>query len=446
MQTQHGPFLLAFMGVSLACPGADGPLTGNGSTSSGESTSTEPASSSSGGEPTDTGVLDTGTSSGSSGGTSEGSAEGTSEGSGESSSEGATSGETTAPGTESSGSSETGAVECEPTWAVPRVPADALAAHDLAWIGCEFTACDPGESGILCAPFVAADAPLVYLGHLHINDTGAFTTDDVVAPNNFSWLHGQRHIYRYDENIFIMTEADEPADQLDVFYTARALEILRADHPYVYEQLVTVPTELPAGPPLDGFNWKNKLRSVVLSFDTSPLYIAAGLTVLDADPGKLMNLDVYSNVAAISVDRETIRGESPDVGSRPIYMKQASDENFLRYMREGIVETLAHELLHTRVDRLNSVDADMQLLWERRAEQDACAKFELEEALVAASSLLHFRESGGLSDTYLDYYDVVLDGNLAKIAACPDAAMWDQKFSMPSGVHERYDLRIFDLE
>lgn len=443
MQTQHGPFLLAFMAVSLACPGADGPLSENGSTSSGESTSTEPASSSSGEQPTDTGAVDPSTTAGASGGTSDGSAEETSE----SSSEGSTGGETTSMSTDSSGeSSDTGAAECEPTWAVPRVPADALAAHDLAWIGCEFTACGPDESDLLCAPFVAADAPLTYLGHMHINDTGAFTTDGVVAPNNFSWLHGQRHIYRYDENIFIMTEEDEPADQLDVFYTARALEILRADHPYVYEQLVTVPTELPAGPPLDGFNWKNRLRSVVLSFDTSPLYIAAGLTVLDEDPVKVMNLDEYSNVAAISVDRETIRGESPDVGSRPIYEKPSDDENFLRYMREGIVETLVHELLHTRVDRLNSVDADMQLLYARRAEQNACARFELEEALVAASSLLHFRGSGGLSDAYLDYYDVVLDQNLVKIAACPDAAMWDQKFSMPSGVHERYDLRIFDLE
>lgn len=445
MQTQHGPFLLAFMVVSLACPGADGPLTGNGSTSSGESTSGEPASSSSGDEPTDTGVVDpdtSGGSSGSSGGTSEGSGGSSSEGA----SEGSTAGETGSATDTSGGSSETGAVECEPAWAVPRVPADALAVHDLAWIGCEFTACDPGESGLLCAPFVAADAPLTYLGHMHINDTGAFTTDDVVAPNNFSWLDGQRHIYRYDESIYIMTVTDEPADQLDVFYTARALEILRADHAYVYEQLLTVPGELPAGPPLDGFNWKNRLRSVVLSYDTSPLYIAAGLTVLDADPVKIMNLDAYSNVAAISVDSETIRGESPDVGSRPIYKKPSNDENFLRYMREGVVETLVHELLHTRVDRLNSVDADMQLLWARRGDPNACATFELEEALVAASSLLHFRESGQLSDTYLDYYDLVLDQNLAKISACPDAAMWDQQFSMPSGVDVRYDLRIFDLE
>ncbi|MEZ4452677.1 MAG: hypothetical protein R3B09_24670 [Nannocystaceae bacterium] len=346
----------------------------------------------------------------------------------------------------------TGVVECEPSWAIPEVPADALAAHDLGWIGCELLACgdedkpEPGEPSVLCREFSLEGVPLEYLGHLHINETGVFTKDDVVSPQNIPWLDGLHHIYKYDQSIFLMVEGDEASDQLDVFFAVRALEILRADHPLVWERLIDAIGEFPAEKTLMNASWKNRLRGVIVSFDTSPQYIAAGLTILDTAPESMMNVDLYSNVLGISIDRETIRGSSDTVGSRPIYKKPGDDENFLRYLREGLVETLVHELLHPRVDRLNSVDTAMNELWNRRFDNQACARFELEEALVAASSLLHFREAGGVSDTYLDYYDVVLDANLAKVAECPDYPTWSQEFSIPSGVDPRYDLRLFDLE
>lgn len=441
MRPQHRTLLLAC--VMNACSAAPETSAEGGSTGGAEASSSGPAAPTTGedpGTPTDTGTVDAGSTS-AVGSTSSASGGET------------TSGETTSGGASSDegGSSETGATDCAPIWAVPEVPADALASHDLLWIGCGYTACDlgePGDPGVLCAPFDLAGVPLDYLGHMDLDDAEVFTTADVVSPNSFGWLDGPRHIYRYDEHIYLATEGDAARDQLDVYFAVRALELLRSEHPYVYEQLVTVPRELPDAPPLDGLNWKNRLRAVVLSFDTSPLYIAAGLTILDAAPVADMQtmLDEYSNVAAISIDRETILGSSPDVGSRPIYGEASDDENYLHYLREGLVETVVHELLHTRVDRLNSVDDDMRGLWNRRGDPNACAGFELEEALVAASSLLHFREAGGFGDEYLDYYDVVLDANLEIVAACPEYAMWMQAFTLPSGVDPRYDLRLFDLE
>ncbi|MBL9105982.1 MAG: hypothetical protein JNL82_33985 [Myxococcales bacterium] len=446
--------LLAALALA-ACPGADPPLGDDGDAS----TSALPASTSTAGEgtsaPTETGdavtTANTGDTSltGDTGDTTntittDSSATDTGD---------TTRGSLTTDSTDT-GSTDTGAVDCEPSWVVPDVAGDALAAHDLAWVGCELTACGPddapgpGEPSVLCAPLDLADVPLTYLGHQHINATGAFTEADVVAPDNFSWLDGMRHIYRYDQHIYIMTVGDGPADQLEVYYAVRALEVLRTGYPEAWQQLLIKPFELPAEDVLDGFGWKNRLRSLVLSFDPSPFYIAAGLTILDTAPIKNMQsgLDEYNNVAAISLDSETILGTMPDIGSEPIYMKPTADENFLRYMREGAVETLVHELLHTRIDRLNSVDPGMNLLYDHRVDNDACAKWELEEALVAAASLLLFRKLGGVGETYLDYYDVVLEQNLTVVEACPDYADWQQLFESPSGVDPRYDLRLLDLD
>ena len=451
MHARHGTSLIALLAALAGCADTPAAMTTGVETDAGSSSSTTalPTDTGAPGETTatDTGTPEATVTTGSTADASTADASTADASTADASSTVGTSDEASSSG----GSTETGAPDCAPAWTVPDVPADQLAAHDLQWVGCEFTACGPedsprpGEPSLLCWPFVIGGAPLVYLGYMHINETGAFSTDDVVAPDNFAWLDGTRHIYRYDQRFYIMTEADEPADQLDVFYTVRALELLRTEHPEVYQQVVADTAEVAPGPVLPGYGWKNRLRSVVLSFDTSPLYIAAGLTVLDAAPVAMMNLDVYSNVAAISIDRETILGSLPDVGTRPIYGEPEDDENFLRYLREGLAETLVHELLHTRVDRLNSMDGAMELLYDRRGDPNACAKFYLEESLVAATSLLHFRAAGGLSDTYIDYYDVVLDANLKIVEACPDYATWEQMFSMPSGVDPRYDLRIVDL-
>jgi hypothetical protein len=364
-----------------------------------------------------------------------------------------TSSSSTTGDTDTDTDTDTGVGVCEAAaWELPAATEAELMAHDLQWVPCEMTVCgpddaDPGQA-LLCADFALDGVPLEYLGELHPNDSGAFTTDDVVSADSVAWLNSERHTYRYDESVYILTEGDEAIDQLDVYFTVRALETLRLDHPAAYEALIVDTEAFPEGPTLDGLGWKNRHRSFIISFDTSPLYIAAGLTVLDKAPvnNQMDVLDEYSNVPAISIDRETILGVDDKIGSRPIYQKPGDDENFLRYAREGLADTLLHELLHRYIDRLNSVDAAMNDLYNRRVDPEACAKWELEETLVAAASLLHFRKAGGIGDAYLDYYDVVLDANLEVVKACPDYAMWAETFASPSGVDPRYDLRLLDLE
>ncbi len=385
--------------------------------------------------------------------TGSGATEVTSEGTTSDGTDSSTTGGTTEDTSTTDGDTDTGSGVCEAAlWELPEASTEELAAHDLGWIPCDYSVCGPDDAEpgqtMLCADFSLDGVPLEYLGFVHPNDSGAFTTDDVISEQSIAWLNSPRHVYRYDASIYILTELDDVIDQLDVYFTVRALEVLRLDHAATYEALLVDTAAYPEEPILDGLGWKNRNGSYVISFDTSPLYIAAGLTVLDQAPvfNEMEMYTEYSNVPAISIDRETILGVSEEIGSRPIYNKPGDDENFLRYAREGLAETLIHELGHRYIDRLNSVDAAMKGLYDRRVDPDACAKWELEEVLVASASQLHFRKAGGVGDTYLDYYDVVLDANLAVVKECPDYAEWAETFASPSGVHERYDLRLLDLE
>ncbi|MFY0541465.1 hypothetical protein [Nannocystis pusilla] len=162
-----------------------------------------------------------------------------------------TTAETSTTSTQGTSTGDTESGVCEPTWVVPDVAADALAEHDLLWIECELLSCGvdeqpgPGETSLLCDEFTLAGVPLEYLGYLHPNATGAFTTDDVITPSNIAWLDGERHVYRYGESIYVMTEQDEARDQLEVFFTVRALELLRVDHPATYQALLVDTAEFP---------------------------------------------------------------------------------------------------------------------------------------------------------------------------------------------------------
>jgi hypothetical protein len=336
-----------------------------------------------------------------------------------------------------------------------------LQKHDLRWIGCDFTACaeadapatnrDAASAATLCTLTLVRDLPFVYLGRIHPNQTGAFTTADVISRSNIGWLNSPRYVYRLGETLYILTEADTASDQLDVFYTLRAFEILRTRYPTAYEQLITQAAQFPAEPPLGNRAarqrpWKNRARSILISFDSSPKNIAAGVTVLDTAPktDPTTGLKEYSNVDVISIDRETIRGRER-FGSRPLYGKVNPEENYLRYMREGLVETLVHELLHRQIDRLSSIDDRMKVLRERRTAASACEVDALEEVLVASTSLDYFRRKGGLGENLLAYHDKVLANNQVLIRKCRDYSQWDAWFRKSSGGGSKYVLRLLDL-
>lgn len=345
--------------------------------------------------------------------------------------------------------------QCEAArWTIPAVPRADLDAHDLKWVDSSWTACCPGDvpqgadpkDSLMCSALRPDLGALSYLGLKHPNQSGAFSTPDVISPKSFAWLDGPRHIYKYGDHVYITTSADEAHDQLNVFFTLRALEILRTKYPQTQEYLFTEMSRFPTRPALEGTGWKNRVMSFIFSFDPSPEQIAAGITAIDAAPKKDPNtgLDLYENTAIISIDSETILGRDSTAGSRPLYGMDDADENYLRYMREGLHDTIVHEVLHRLIDRLNSVDPRMNVLYNRRSGAKICEPIALEEALVASSSLALFRRTGLISTAYLQYYDQILDENRRRIAQCPEAAQWAKDFASQSS-EPRYQMSLLNL-
>lgn len=319
------------------------------------------------------------------------------------------------------------------TFSLPSDPGEqALQAHDLAWIrtGMDFdqdgmtaeqideeisrrirtydretsiaTFEVPINSRRLSAPVRQRYATFLAADSVSSNLTNAGQPLDREA---YFWKYG---------SYAIAAPGDTYRDQLNVYAVARALEILRVRYPIAYDRLFLSVREFPADSPTIGV-YKNRYRLVLFSFDESPLEIAAGATAFANLTTKTPGSDIqYSaNTAIVSIDNTTIQGFTPDTGSQPIYRREA-EENYVRYLREGLAETLVHEMLHRYVDYRYTYDPVYNEIRKSRDHGDQTLAFGIEEAIVTSTSFDYFLRQGGLQADLAFFYRGKLEVNVTQ--------------------------------
>lgn len=310
------------------------------------------------------------------------------------------------------------------TFTVPASPgAQALQNHDLRWIttGNDFdqSALDSiaidAEIGRrlraydAATPIVTYDVP-INSGRLSRPTHQKYVEFDprigtLAVSNSGRPLDREAYFWRYGD-VHIAVPGDTHRDQLNVYAVARALEILRYRYPDAYQRLFVDVRGFPADSPTFEKH-RRRFSTLLFSFDESPTYVAAGATGLGAIATPAgSTIAASSNIAVVSIDNTTIQGSSPN-GSQPIYQRSA-DENYVRYLREGLVESLVHEMLHRYVDHRSSFDAVYNELHRYRNG----GIFEVEEAIVASTSLGYFSRAGGLQSDISYYYNDTLRSNI----------------------------------
>jgi hypothetical protein len=240
-----------------------------------------------------------------------------------------------------------------------------------------------------------------------------------MAKNN-GVLDREAYFWRYG-NIDIAVPGDTYTDQYNVYSVARALEILQYRYPRAYQKLFVEPMQFSAAAPNYGTpKWKNRFATILISFDGSPVPIAAGQTAV-ASPVIENGIETYNNIAVVSLSNTNIRGEQ-ESGSKPLY-NAAPEENYVRYMREGLVETLVHEMLHRYIDYRNSYEEVYNTLFTTRDNLPGGKLFRGfqslattgEEAIVTTTSLHYFVREGGLQSNLLFFYRGTLDVSITRL-------------------------------
>lgn len=328
------------------------------------------------------------------------------------------------------------------TFALPPAPdAAALEARDLAWIK---TGNDFDQKGLTAelidkeienrikaygreTAIVTFDVPLNSQRFFKPQREQTYENFDASIGNiNDKLPQNKAYFWRY-RDIDIAVAGDTYQDQLNVYAVARALEIIRCRYPKAYQKLFLETRTFASQAPKKGF-FVNRLKNVLIAFHT----ITTTADIAESGQALGNNEDMngdhgkYSNLAVITIHAKNILG-SETFGSSVLY-KKTPNENYIRYLREGIVETLVHEMLHRYINTRAHIDNLETIIFEARPPKNGTARplnDKWEEVFIINTSLAYFTREGGLEPSVPAYYRNVLEGNINLLKQQRSARIFD---------------------
>lgn len=254
---------------------------------------------------------------------------------------------------------------------------------------------------------------LKFLGYMHPNDLGIFDAWKVSSQNSNS-INKQLYIYQY-EDFYISTENDDSTSQINIFYTIRAIILLKYYFPTVYNRLfLETKNHISKQPKFTTFLNSNK--AFWIAYNTTPDYIAKSQTSFLSDgyfpTSNNQQIEKYKNIPIIDIHSENIKGINKKNGSFPIYKKTKSTENYLLYMKEGIIETFTHEMLHRYVD---FAYPHSNTFFKIKSFREGKNNLIAEECGIMNTSLSYYLKSGYFTNAIFEYYTPIFDANSSKM-------------------------------
>lgn len=108
----------------------------------------------------------------------------------------------------------------------------------------------------------------------------------------------------------------------------------------------------------------------MFSFDKTAQYIGASVHV----DGRFVfadNVQLYTNLGMVSIDEETILGKYANNGSRRIYRLPTDSANYRRYLTDGVMFTMVHEMAHLHISHMKGASRLAATMYEARADTGA---------------------------------------------------------------------------
>lgn len=294
---------------------------------------------------------------------------------------------------------------------------------------------------------------LKYWGKLNPLQVINFDSTDFVR--DMPMVNKDMEIYSYDSVwIFVLDKSNK--SYLNVFFTARAIEIIKWKYPEAYSCLLRT-NQRQLG--LDYYNQNPFVLqpnvvalTPIISFDKSPSYIAGSLWDWKWAPEPPTidygRIKVYENtlIALTSLDYE--KGRPAQIYTDPDTIK-----NYWLYLKEGLIESIVHEFTHHYVSTMQcdpSLDKKAKYIYSQRNDlNDKDFDFDVEEGIVLNTTKNYFKAKGGLSSQLVSFYDKKLDTKKQRITDTANSlnkVRYNnlQQLSLPGakGFDEIYSLNI----
>jgi len=255
---------------------------------------------------------------------------------------------------------------------------------------------------------------LMYVGKKHPKEYLEFSND--AFSSRLTHIDEEYEIYVYD-GIHILIPSKSNRDLLNLFFTLRALTIIKVKYPEAYEKLIqqnynknsasyTLHT-LHRRPPAI-----NKNNSIIC-FNNSPEYIASNSSDLFFGDKitKIGGWNYTENThnLVVSIDNETIVGDNEYRGSKALYRLPNENQNYFYYLRDGLIESIIHEFTHLYITNSTAIDEKAFFINEMRNDtNDTDFDFDVEEAIVLNTILKYYKKKEGISNSVIRYYENIL--------------------------------------
>lgn len=293
---------------------------------------------------------------------------------------------------------------------------------------------------------------IIPLGYKNIDELNLLGDSKRTSINKISDFNphtgGKFYNFQYDD-IFVMqcnNDADintlnsNPKQNLELYYTIKAIDILKTRYNEFYQKLIlNITNPVLQSSKIESYYshwrnntnnsenyWINRYPKIIISFNRGSSDVAISGTYLDPAPinftiNKNPSL-LYENFPIVSINSENIKGSNKDTGSYPIYKKTIPEDNYSLYLKEGLLHSICHELIHRYIDINNNKQKTIFNYISfgngRKNRSDSLYDkklYNIEEAMVNQTLDNYFRKVGGISLTLLDYYMKVQTDNLGAI-------------------------------
>lgn len=242
---------------------------------------------------------------------------------------------------------------------------------------------------------------LKYLGLKHPNETGIFNANPISAKeNNTAELDKKLYIFKYGD-FYVSLESKNKESIQNLYYTLRAINIIKIRYSELYLKLFKNSMQFATKKPQFG-NWVNSNKAFWIAFNDNPSYIASNNTIF-LFAGNFPNTQIaqYRNVSLVNIHSENILGKSKTIGSRPLYKEYNDSDNHLKYLKDGLIESISHEMIHNYIDLAYTYDKSINEIRQNRGKLNFTYA---EENAVLNTSLPYFIKKGGLNEKLISYY------------------------------------------